>query len=403
MFLSTFVVKLLGAALSILVVRFVDQYEFGLITFAMAIISSASPFSGFGGNWSLLRYGPVQIGLMDKSRLFLISLIDGTKKTFFVVLLILAGSFFIPDEYKGASIFLIILSFSLFTNYFYENFKSYLRIISRNKAYSYSNVIGSLALFLVGVPLCFLFGGYGYTIALVLAPMFAFLFFLKRVRLNTSYREKQVPKGFWNYGLSTGFGSIANQMVFTLGPIIPAYLAAGPDEVALFKVATIIPFNLMLIPLMILTTDFVHLSKSFESRQELAKYYKGYVKTIVMVSLPMFTCLMLLNEWLITLLFGQDYSGSVPLVNALYIGLMFSFVFRIPLGNILAAVGKANWNVINSIVWLILFIPMSIMGYLNFGIAGIAYSTSAVFILSGFVSLILFLIYLKNLSNNSYE
>ena len=82
----------------------------------------------------------------------------------------------------------------------------------------------------------------------------------------------------------------------------------------------------------------------------------------------------------------------------LLVGVLFSFFLRIPLGNILAAVGKADWNVVHTIFWLIAFIPISILSYYSWGMLGIAASISCVLIFSGFISLALFSIISRALS-----
>ena len=79
----------------------------------------------------------------------------------------------------------------------------------------------------------------------------------------------------------------------------------------------------------------------------------------------------------------------------LNIGIFFSFLFRVPLGNILAAVGKANWNVAHTFLWLIIFVPTCFFVYPVWGMIGIAYSISFIFIFSGFISLAMFAYYLK--------
>jgi O-antigen/teichoic acid export membrane protein len=85
----------------------------------------------------------------------------------------------------------------------------------------------------------------------------------------------------------------------------------------------------------------------------------------------------------------------------LTVGVLFSFFFRTPLGNILSAVGKADWNVAHSVFWLIAFIPLSVFGYHAWGMLGIAASICCVFIISGFISLVMFFFYLKNIQLES--
>ena len=46
-------------------------------------------------------------------------------------------------------------------------------------------------------------------------------------------------------GVYTSLGMIASQATISLGPVIGGYLNAASTDLALFRVATIIPFNLL--------------------------------------------------------------------------------------------------------------------------------------------------------------
>jgi len=168
-------------------------------------------------------------------------------------------------------------------------------------------------------------------------------------------------------------------------------------------VATIIPFNLLVLPLLIMTTDFVHFSKNSRNSAVLKDYYFQYVKTLSVFTLIPFLIILVLNKTILLILFSANYAASAPISLVLLVGVLFSFFFRIPLGNILAAVGKADWNVVHTIFWLIAFIPISILSYNSWGMLGIAASISFVLIFSGFISLVLFFYYLKSIESKKLE
>jgi len=96
-------------------------------------------------------------------------------------------------------------------------------------------------------------------------------------------------------------------------------------------------------------------------------------------------------------LFGNDYIEAVPLFRVLIIGMLGAFIFRIPFGNLLAAVGKSNWNAFVAFAILFLNGILNYYAIKNYGIIGAAIVTSSLFWISGFVSLVLFFGYLKKL------
>jgi O-antigen/teichoic acid export membrane protein len=397
-FISTFLVKSINAVLSILIVRILSKDDFGNISFALAVTSVLSVFGGFGANWSLLRFGSTFSNQIRKIHLFKYSLNKGSQVTLILITLIICFSLFIPENLINARIYLIILSFTLLTNFFYELIKSYFRIINRNKIYSKSNVYGSIIYFILSLVFAVLFGAVGYALALVFSPFVAFVIFYNKIYKNNYYLESESmfdKKQFWTYGVYIGLGTVANQLLLSLGTIIPGFLKASSADLAILKAATIIPLNLLIIPTIFLTTDFVHISKNHQEHNALRDYYLGYLKNIFLLSIIPFLTLFFFNENIILLLFGSQYLDSAKLMLVLNISIFFSFFLRVPLGNILAAVGKASWNVFNSIFGLVLFTLLVFVFYPIYGILSIAYIMSFIFILTGFVSLFMFIYYLR--------
>ena len=398
--LSSLFLKFCSLLTSIFVVRLISKDTLGDITFAMSVISIVTVFAGLGSNWSLLRYGALLKTYSEKFKMFRFSIINGAKFTIYLFLMVILISFLLPQNVHNAQIYLIILAVGLFSGFLFESLLSYFRILNKNKLYSKANTYGSFLLVLLTFLLAYFFSGIGYTIAIVLAPLLSFLIYKSHV----FYKKIEVDgvisvnvKEYYKYGIYTGVGMIANQMIISSGGMLAGFLGASNKDIAMYRVATIIPFNLMFIPLMIMTSDFVHFSKNQNSKKILINYYLNYLKTIFMISCIPFVVFFVFNKELIILLFGNEYSNASTMSFYLMVAIFFSFMFRIPLGNMLSAVGKANWNVVHSIVWFFLFIPLTIVLFRLYGIDGIAMSITIVIIVSGFVALILFYKYLNSI------
>lgn len=400
---SSFLTKLSGILLSIVVVRLLSVKDYGDIAFAISITGVLAAFGGIGSNWSLLRFGPGLPSVSSKFQMFRYTVRMGSRYTLPVIVLIIIASFFLPSNFKDSKAYLIILSFGILTTFLYQSLESYFRIICKNKIYSKFNVIGSVTLLVLTIALCPFLKGFGYVIAIVAAPLCSFLIFRRHVYFRNLESTKLPDRNFFHYGLYTSLGMIANQTTISLGPVVGGYLNAMPEEMARFRVATIIPFNLIMLPLLIMTTDFVHFSKNSDNPTILKEYYLQYLKSIFTISIIPFSILLIFNKAILILLFGNKYAASSDMSIILVLGVFFSYLFRIPLGNMLSAVGKSGWNVIHTFFWLIVFVPVSIYGYHLFGMVGIAASISCVFILSGFVSLFLFLFYLRTITHNDIK
>lgn len=395
--LSSLFLKFSGLLTSIFVVRWLTPDTLGEITFSVALLSIGAIFAGLGSNWSLLRYGPLLNSYSEKFGMFQFTIKNGVKLTIIIFVLVVAISFVLPTNIHNAQVYIIILAIGLFTNFLFESLLAYFRVINKNKLYSKANTYASLFLACLTCLFAYFFSGIGYTAAIVIAPFLSFLIYKKHI-----YRKRDEGrifninvKEFYKYGIYTGFGVVANQLVISSGSIIAVVLGATNEDVAMFKVATIIPFNLMFLPSLIMTTDFVHFSKNHKNGKILSEYYYNYLKTILTISIIPFAILISFNKEILVLLYGEEYSDVASMSLYLNGAIFFSFLLRIPLGNILSAVGKANWNVVHSFIWLLLFIPLTAILFNYMGIEGVALSISIVIIASGFISLILFYNYLK--------
>ena len=100
------------------------------------------------------------------------------------------------------------------------------------------------------------------------------------------------------------------------------------------------------------------------------------------------------NDFILSI-FGQSYSNSKPIIMILLIMLISSFLFRIPLGNMLAAVGKSKWNSISNFVLVIENIILNSILIPLYGITGAAIATTISIWTSGLIDIGLFVFYLK--------
>ncbi len=80
-----------------------------------------------------------------------------------------------------------------------------------------------------------------------------------------------------------------------------------------------------------------------------------------------------------------------------------TFLFRVPLGNMLAAVGKAKWNSYSALIMLLINLILNYILIPKYGIAGAAYATVISISLSSIVSMILFIKYLKGIKKEGSD
>ncbi|MDE5421911.1 oligosaccharide flippase family protein [Ancylomarina sp. DW003] len=402
-FSSTIITKLIGLLISVFVVRFISKNEFGLVTYARTIIYFLTPFVGFGLNHSLLRYGSISQGISEKKQLFYFTLKYGLVYSIFLMICVIMFSRILTWNISEANSYLVILSLSLVSQMVYLSLNNYFRIVNLNAAYSKSNVVYSISSLALSIVLVYFFNGIGFIISLVLCPLIVYILMYKsrilkdirqviNIHVDKVYKQKMLK-----YGLFIGFGSIASQLTLMTDNLVIANIIQNPDSLAVYRTGILIPFNLMFIPMVFMTSDFVKIAKESHNLVFLKNYLNNYFKIFLIISILLAAFLYFGSEFIVTFVFGEKYIESAQILRILSIGLIGAFVLRIPSGNILNALGKAKWNVYNSYFMVISNFGLSIYLTMHYGIIGTAVATSIMFWLSGIIGVGLLVYYITHI------
>ncbi|MDD3966586.1 MAG: oligosaccharide flippase family protein [Candidatus Neomarinimicrobiota bacterium] len=406
-FISTIFLRIVQFVLGILIIRLLTKEDYGNLSFAFSITQLIVPFSGAGLYLSLLHFGPIQKTDEDRIRLFAHTLQRGFVASLVLMALIVLFAGLFSARLPGSLVYLRLFSFYVIAYYFFYSLVSLLRIKKRNKAYAGALLGNSLLVFGLSLLGVFLGGGRGYTLGFVTAPAITALLLLlllkrrdkERYGLFTPVRDLPVKKwDYTKYGLYAGLGNIASQMAWQLDTIMIGILIAQSTEVAVYRAASLIPFSLIFIPSVFMQTDFVYIAERFEQKKYLIAYYKKYLMIFGVITA------LVLGIWyagadLIVGVFGPEYTEAKPLIHVLMINVFTTFLFRVPLGNMLAAVGKASWNSYSAFAMLIVNLLLNLWLIPLFGVFGAAYATVTSIGLSSLLNLALFAIYLKQLDN----
>lgn len=406
-FSSSIITKISNFLLSIIIVRFISKEEYGLLTYAMSIILFLSPFKGLGLNHSLLRFGSIANNPKDKKTLYYYALKYGLYGSILLVIIILSISKLLVINKPQSLNYLVLLSFGLLTSFPYLLILSKFRIFEKNKEFSKTQIYYSLiSLVIIGF-LTYKYAAYGNVLGTLIVPIIIFILFTKENYIEIYKKFETISfdfnknKEIYKYAIFVGFGAIASQFAVLSDNLIIGNLINDPVELATYKVGSLIPMNLIFIPIVFFTTDFVHLAKNYLDSKLLKTYYYNYLKIFIPITIAIVAFILFFSKYFIPLLFGEEYKASIEIINILAIGLIALFLLRIPLGNTLSAIGKANWNTYNSFFMVIVNIALTIPFIKNYGIKGAAYATVLVFWISGIINLILLFYYINTINSNN--
>lgn len=378
----------------------IPKEEYGLIAYGLTILSFLVPFVGAGFHQGLARYGSISKGQTEKKILFRYTLKKGLLYTLGMIVLLIILSPLLNKILSGAAIYLAILSFQLLSLFLLQMIQIYCRLLYLNKLVAQIDMLNSLLLLISVFVLCSLFGGIGYVVSLIAVPILTSVYFILQLKPHVisdfSLSDLEINKiEFISYGLYLSFGSVIAQLLFAVDILIIGFILKNAELVAQYKASNIIPFSFLIIASAVMATDYVKLARaSQENTVFLKNYYLNYLKIFGILGLVIIAFFYLSSDWLMQI-FGAEYKGHPYLMFIFAIGAVGGIMFRIPMGNMLSAIGWPKTNALFSTIVFLINIVASYFMILYCGIEGAAITTSSLMWLSGLLSFAAFIYFLK--------
>lgn len=395
-FFSLLIAKICAFLGSLFIIRILPENEFGTISIVASVFAIFVPFSGFGSQQSLLRFGSMSDDVMEKKKLSTYLLKQG-----FINQLLLSGlfifvSFFFINKYEDIFNIFLLFTIRLIGFYFLNHIQSQFRIFGNNRGFArITNVVNlsGVALLLV---LSYYFGLKGYLVAIAVTPFIA-LFWFKKEYLNSvvenfSFSKKEI----WNYGLHAAGTALLSDTLFSADVLMLSFLM-NETAVANYKVAILIPANITFLALTFMQSDFPVLAKNYRNRNFLTSYITNYYKIFIPISLIIFLVGFIFKTEILYLFFSERYADNSWVSVILLAGFSLNMLFRNLYGNLLSAVGMMKMNTAISILTLVMLVLFSFVFVKKFGIEGMAFSLTLSMLIGGFLLLFSFYLYWKDL------
>ena len=391
MFASSLFTKICSFLTSLILIRILSQDEFGVLSYVLSALAFFIPFSGAGIQYSYLRYAPMLDDKKNRIALFQHSLFRGLLFSFFLALVLFLLIPWLNSGVGNTTIYSSWLIFYLFSFFLIELVKMRYRVADQNKKYAGIDVYLSFLILFFGTGLSYFYGPLAYVIVFVTVPLVIGLFHLK-VPVKMAVK---IPEKYYSYGIWFGIGGIASQLMYSLDVFLIGKLIQDPQQVAFYRSASIIPIALFFIPNSYITTHYTDLAKNSMDKEYLIRFAKDYIKLFSVLAFFLGAILYFMSDSIISILFGEEYTEAAYLFEILILGMVGAFILRIPFGNILASVGKSNWNAILAFIILVLNGILNYYAIYAWGIVGAAIVTSSLLWISGILSLALFFVYLQ--------
>tara|TARA_B100001093_G_scaffold324492_1_gene309664 strand:- start:2399 stop:3628 length:1230 start_codon:yes stop_codon:yes gene_type:complete len=393
-FASSFVYKICNFLTAILLVRILSPEDFGVLSYTLSSLAFFVPFAGGGLQYSFLHFAPLYRESQDRNSLFFVSLYKGLFLSIGVLIILYFCIPWLSSGWPDSKNYFYVLGFYLFGFFIIDLVKNRFRVENSNKKFAGIELTCALIVFISSLLMAYLYGVLAYLITIVSVPILIGL-----IHIKGQYKSIiKIPDNYISYGLWVAFGAVASQLMYSLDLFFIGRILQDPQQVALYRSASILPIALFFIPNAYITTYYADLAENFTSKSFLKIFIKDYLKLFSVIGIIFCGILFFCSEFIIGGIFGSSYLDAVSPFKILVLGMFGAFIIRIPFGNLLAAVGKSKWNAMVSLFMLLLNGFLNYFAITAWGIKGAAIVTCLVFWLSGIVSATLYLYYLSRIS-----
>jgi len=396
-FLSLIIEKGAGLINTIFVVRLISEGDYGLITLIAAAFSVAITLIGFGSNQGLLRFGTLEQDAVQRNKLLSYIFYEGLKRHLILIAFFCCATLFY--ELKFFSIWIIILAFAvrMLGYYFYLFVSSYYRIDNDNKKFAQISIFVNLVGLFFALIFTYFFGKFGYLAALAIGPWISLVFYkkemVKKIKTELTFLNK---KEFWSYSIHSSITYFFSELLFMIDVLVIG-LILNESAIANYKLAIILPMNLLFIPAVFMQTDYPKLVANSTNKMYLKFYISNYYKIFIPFCVLLVGLGFALKDWIVPFVFGNNYQNNGWIFFVILLGTAFNMCFRNLYGNLLGAVGLANKNTRVAISAVILMIVLSSILVPIYGILGAALALTITFIALGIFSAYYFYQYLRAL------
>lgn len=389
--IATIFSRILSLLSSWIALQLIEKTSLGIVLFSYNIILFLLPISGLGLPQSLIRFSALTNNKNDKNTIFLYVLKYGFIASIFIIILIIVSSFIIPFQFIDAQYYMIILSFLILPTFLFEIIRAQLRLNYDNKNYAYSEFIYSFLLLAFVTVLSYFYKELGYALALIAAPFLTSLFFIKKIKIIKKPLQKTplLNFSFWKYGFFASLSNVVTQLLIVVDILLIGFLLNNAELVTNYRYISLIPFSLLFIPRVFITTDFVIITEKIRDKKYILNYIKGYLSFFSVVSLIiLFVCVIFSSQ--ILSFFDDTYIIYTSSFIILIIGVIGIFMLRNIFGNLLSSLGHAKANYYIALICVGLNICSNYYLIPKFGILGASITTAFLMWFSGLLSAIYF-------------
>lgn len=356
-FLSNILSKVVVFLGGIFVVRILSQTDYGIYSYAINAFNILFILNDFGASNAALQNITEQRDDKKKQQAILkYSTKMGIIGSFISGLLILLSPLFYPYEIEEAKYLTPMLCLVPILTVVMTLFTILLRANFENKKYAILNLTQTIASYAFLIPMSYLWGIKGAILSryfYIIVTIILGIFLTKRLRIKTSKENaltQKEKKSFTKYALVTQVNNTISALLIYIDTFMIGLLIATPESVALYKVASTIPAALAFLPNCVMVYVIPYFVLHNKNQKWLQDKYSKLIKFGIL-GYGLFSLILIIgSKFIINTLYTEQYQEAILPFIILMIGFFFSATFKIPTNNILYAMRKMKFDLINTVL-----------------------------------------------------
>ena len=380
--------KIVSFVSGVIIVRILTQSDYGLLGISTNIFSIAVLFAGFGISSGLLQFCAEKREENEKRGIYKYTNSIGIITCLFLAIVMYYYAEFNINHVEESAIYIKFSSLLPLFYFLYNNETLYLRAYKRIKEYTRVLNAKTILYALFSVLFGLYYGIAGVIAGRYLAYILSFFIGYHYIKINPisfKYRQlvaKQLKREIWSFSIMSGVASAINQLVYLIDINMITTMLQDSSLVAIYKVATLIPESLNIIPSSLFVVVIPYFALHLGDKEWVSSNTKKIIGLLGLVNFVIVSILLIFAPLIITVLWKEEYLDAVTPFRILSINYFFLGTFRLTSTQILASQRNAKANMLISIATLFSNIIFDFVFIQIWGINGAALATLAVVLVS---------------------
>lgn len=404
-FLGTFANKAIAMLSSVFVARIVDKTDYAYLNYSETLYGYLILFLGLGMSSALLKVCSGKAYTRKDGAYLRFALKFGVLYEIIITIVFIGCVLLIYIPFQGAKFYILATILYPIILYIYDLLLCYLRSKQENKVFAYLSFAYSVITCIATIGIVYAVSAIGVIIARYIAiiSIVSFLIYFlskKFIEIEYSTLSKEDIKSFLKMAISLMVANALSGMM----PINENFLVSNllSDEVITsnFKVASLFPQLLLLVTQSVMIYYFPLVAEMDNKGENTRRFVtKITLLNTILIVLAMIIGIVL-TPWLITSFYGEKYSDSIDISYILWLVNAINAVIRMVPINMLVAIKRYKYNLYMAFYSVIIQFVLDWLFIKQFGVIGVLYGTTIVYLVTG---LIYWYLFYKSTKQLSYE